>query len=157
MSAIPDNADRKQESPKFSDDEKGRKEESTKPPKQEAGEKEATLEPEVSDQNGDITLEDLEESLEEALERVSKEAQEYLDGWQRARAEFANYKKRVDRDMAGPGGRVAHDRGLESLGPQHLGLRLRLELGLRRHDDGHGTILGNRPDGDTRRRTSRWA
>ncbi len=26
-------------------------------------------------------------------------AQEYLDGWQRARAEFANYKKRVEREM----------------------------------------------------------
>ncbi len=26
-------------------------------------------------------------------------ANEYLDGWQRARAEFANYKKRVDREQ----------------------------------------------------------
>lgn len=26
-------------------------------------------------------------------------AQEYLDGWQRARAEFANYKKRIEREM----------------------------------------------------------
>jgi molecular chaperone GrpE len=27
------------------------------------------------------------------------QAQEYLEGWQRARAEFANYKKRVEREM----------------------------------------------------------
>ncbi len=27
------------------------------------------------------------------------QAQEYLEGWQRARAEFANYKKRVEREL----------------------------------------------------------
>ena len=32
-------------------------------------------------------------------EAVQAQAQEYLEGWQRARAEFANYKKRVDREM----------------------------------------------------------
>jgi molecular chaperone GrpE len=36
------------------------------------------------------------QELEDALVK----AQEYLEGWQRARAEFANYKKRVDRDQA---------------------------------------------------------
>jgi molecular chaperone GrpE len=30
---------------------------------------------------------------------VQTQAQEYLEGWQRARADFANYKKRVDRDL----------------------------------------------------------
>lgn len=30
---------------------------------------------------------------------VQAQAQEYLEGWQRARAEFANYKKRVEREM----------------------------------------------------------
>jgi len=38
------------------------------------------------------------ESPEEQLTRVQSEAAEYLDGWQRARAEFANFKKRVDRE-----------------------------------------------------------
>ena len=33
------------------------------------------------------------------LEEVKIKAEEYLDGWQRARAEFANYKKRVERDQ----------------------------------------------------------
>jgi len=34
------------------------------------------------------------------LEEWKGKAEEYLDGWQRARAEFANYKKRVGRDQA---------------------------------------------------------
>jgi len=33
------------------------------------------------------------------FERLRAEAEEYLDGWQRARAEFANYKKRVEREQ----------------------------------------------------------
>ncbi len=35
------------------------------------------------------------EELQAALIEVTAKADEYLDGWQRARAEFANYKKRV--------------------------------------------------------------
>ena len=35
------------------------------------------------------------ESLHSSLEEMTAKAEEYLDGWQRARAEFANYKKRV--------------------------------------------------------------
>ena len=36
--------------------------------------------------------------LQEQLSAAQAQAQEYLDGWQRARAEFANYKRRVERD-----------------------------------------------------------
>jgi len=36
-------------------------------------------------------------SLEEQLEAVEAKAAEYLDGWQRARAEFANAKKRLEK------------------------------------------------------------
>ena len=43
-----------------------------------------------------LALEDLQVELEEALAK----GEEYLDGWQRARAEFANYKKRVEREQA---------------------------------------------------------
>ncbi|RMF44086.1 MAG: nucleotide exchange factor GrpE [Anaerolineae bacterium] len=32
------------------------------------------------------------------LDEAQAQAQEYLDGWQRARADFANYKRRVERD-----------------------------------------------------------
>ncbi len=73
------------------------------------------LESEITDDEQEIILdgENLEEiaeepiSPEEELLRLQQEiaeaeskAQEYLDGWQRARAEFANYKKRVERDQA---------------------------------------------------------
>lgn len=33
------------------------------------------------------------------LEEYKAKADEYLEGWQRARAEFANYKRRVERDQ----------------------------------------------------------
>jgi len=34
------------------------------------------------------------------LEEWKAKANEYLEGWQRARADYANYKKRVDREQA---------------------------------------------------------
>ncbi len=37
--------------------------------------------------------------LYESLDESQAKANEYLDGWQRSRAEFANYKKRVERDQ----------------------------------------------------------
>lgn len=40
------------------------------------------------------------EQLQHELEETRGKAEEYLDGWQRSRAEFANYKKRVERDQA---------------------------------------------------------
>lgn len=40
------------------------------------------------------------ESLIQALESTKAKSEEYLDGWQRSRAEFANYKKRVEREQA---------------------------------------------------------
>jgi len=36
--------------------------------------------------------------LQNELAETQAKANEYLDGWQRARAEFANYKKRIERD-----------------------------------------------------------
>jgi len=40
------------------------------------------------------------EALQKELEAAKSQAAEYLDGWQRARAEFANYKKRVEKEQA---------------------------------------------------------
>lgn len=40
------------------------------------------------------------QALMKELDETRARANEYLDGWQRARAEFANYKKRVERDQA---------------------------------------------------------
>ncbi len=41
------------------------------------------------------------------LERLAAQSAEYLDGWQRARAEFANYKKRIEREQEETRGRAA--------------------------------------------------
>jgi molecular chaperone GrpE len=38
------------------------------------------------------------EALQAELEQAQAKANEYLDGWQRARAEFANYKRRVEAE-----------------------------------------------------------
>ena len=53
-----------------------------------------------------VEIEIIEEEAEDELESLQKEveelrakADEYLDGWQRARADFTNYKKRVERDQ----------------------------------------------------------
>jgi molecular chaperone GrpE len=40
------------------------------------------------------------EVLQKTLVETRAKADEYLDGWQRARAEFANYRRRVERDQA---------------------------------------------------------
>ena len=43
--------------------------------------------------------EELEKLIEE-LEKAKAQAAEYLDGWQRAQAEFSNYKKRQEAERA---------------------------------------------------------
>lgn len=50
------------------------------------------------DASVDEPKEPSDESSEEQIERLQGESAEYLDGWQRARAEFANYKKRIERE-----------------------------------------------------------
>jgi molecular chaperone GrpE len=40
------------------------------------------------------------EALKEELARVQTESKANLEGWQRERAEFSNYKKRIDRENA---------------------------------------------------------
>jgi molecular chaperone GrpE len=37
-------------------------------------------------------------ALEKELDETRQKSGEYLDGWQRSRAEFANYRKRVERE-----------------------------------------------------------
>ena len=38
--------------------------------------------------------------LKHELEKAKKDAEHNLDGWQRERAEFSNYKKRIERDLS---------------------------------------------------------
>ena len=48
----------------------------------------------------DLDLVDQLEDLRTSLEEMESKTEEYLDGWQRSRAEFANYKKRILREQA---------------------------------------------------------
>ncbi len=64
---------------------------------------EETLAPEISPEGNDTGME-LEEvkaemtALAQQLEEALAKSAENLDGWQRAQAEFINYKKRLERD-----------------------------------------------------------
>lgn len=49
------------------------------------------------DELGDRVQEDITD-LKKELEEIRLKSEEYLEGWQRARAEFANFRKRVERD-----------------------------------------------------------
>jgi len=62
-----------------------------------ASEDEASAERAPSDA-ADAPQQETLESLREELAEARAQADEYLDGWQRALAEFANFKKRMDRD-----------------------------------------------------------
>ncbi len=78
----------------------------------------------VLDEEGEIpeVMEEFEleslsvEDVQEALAQARSEAEEYLDGWQRARAEFANYKKRVEREQQDAYSRIAGETLLKVLG-----------------------------------------
>jgi molecular chaperone GrpE len=59
-----------------------------------------------------LTYEELQEqadALQAEVERLQSESAEYLDGWQRARAEFANLKKRVEREKSEMRARITSD------------------------------------------------
>jgi molecular chaperone GrpE len=49
-------------------------------------------------ENG-VSLEEFE-AVKAELEAAQAKAKEYFDGWQRERADFSNYKRRVDREQA---------------------------------------------------------
>ncbi len=61
---------------------------------EEASTPQETQEPLEAEASAEDSLSHLQEQLNEA----QAQAQEYLDGWQRSRAEFANYKRRIERD-----------------------------------------------------------
>ncbi len=39
-------------------------------------------------------------AMQEEKEKAEQECKDYLDGWQRERAEFQNYRRRIERDQA---------------------------------------------------------
>lgn len=54
---------------------------------------------------------------EAEIERLTKLNEEYLDGWQRARADFVNYKKRIEREQ-----REAYRRAAGDILTRYLGV-----------------------------------
>jgi molecular chaperone GrpE len=56
--------------------------------------------PEVEVQEEQAVSREEIDKLREELNEIRTKADEYLDGWQRSRADFSNYKKRVERDQA---------------------------------------------------------
>ena len=67
-------------------------------PEEERNAAEEVTEESSDEQPIDIT-EDVIGNLREQLEEAKKKAQENLESWQRERADFSNYKKRVERDQ----------------------------------------------------------
>lgn len=68
---------------------------------EEAEDQESTAEnvPTEDDKSGEeIQLEDEATTIESELADALAKAEENLDGWQRAQAEFTNYRKRMERD-----------------------------------------------------------
>ena len=53
-----------------------------------------------------LPLEELE-TLKMNLEKMSQQSREFQEGWQRERADFLNYKKRIERDQAQMQQRIA--------------------------------------------------
>jgi len=49
---------------------------------------------------GETPAKDPLETLQKDLQEAQAKAAEYLDGWQRARAELANYKRRIEKEQA---------------------------------------------------------
>src|SRR3970040_1948703 len=69
-----------------------RKQEPSEPPEAEPGAGSAQAEP------GSAQAEPVERTLEEQLARAREDAQKYLGNWQRAEADFQNYKRRVEQE-----------------------------------------------------------
>jgi molecular chaperone GrpE len=70
-------------------------------PEHENGEVQANQEDEDQELNDQKEPADPIDEIKESLSEIEKKAEEYLDGWQRSRAEFANYKKRILREQTG--------------------------------------------------------
>jgi molecular chaperone GrpE len=72
------------------------------------------------------TSEEVDETPEAEIERLTKLNEEYLDGWQRARADFVNYKKRIEREQ-----REAYRRAAGDILTRYLGIVDDLERALK--------------------------
>jgi molecular chaperone GrpE len=95
---------------------------------------EAPVEADPSEAGEALGPEELVAQLKAELEEAQAKAGENLDGWQRALADFANYKKRVDRDRE-----TVHQEVSGRLVLRYLEILDDLELALKnRPPDGDG-------------------
>jgi molecular chaperone GrpE len=94
---------------------------------------------ELAGENMDVTMMEGESldtisGLQNELAVTQAKADEYLEGWQRSRADFANYKKRVERDQA-----QTYQNAAASILKRYLGIIDDLERALKsRPADGDG-------------------
>lgn len=106
--------------------------------------KKVEMEPEVEIVEGEAVFEEEKLPEQAALEEIvmlqtelgetQEKANQYLDGWQRSRAEFANYKKRVEREQA-----ETYQRAAGSIIKRYLEVVDDLDLALRNAPtDGEG-------------------
>ena len=77
----------------------------------------------------ETTSDDIQVVKDELIEWQTK-ANEYLDGWQRARADYANYKKRVERDQT-----QTHQNAAANVIRRFLEVKDDLELALKNRPD----------------------
>jgi len=90
----------------MSDDKKKHVSKTAEPPIETEKEKESTAQEQseaeaietLSQEMVSLPVEELTE-LKSKLETANKQSKEYFEGWQRERADFLNYKKRVERDQ----------------------------------------------------------
>lgn len=68
------------------------------PKKDQSQEQEEVIE--VTAEVIETPTEDEVEALKDEVVQAKAKADEYLDGWQRALADFSNYRKRIERDQA---------------------------------------------------------
>jgi len=79
------------------------------------------------------------ETLQKQLAEAQAKADEYLNGWQRALADYANYKKRVEREQAD-----VYQRAAGSLVKKYIDILDDLDLALKsRPSDGDGALWAN--------------
>ncbi len=79
------------------------------------------------------------EALRQDLAEARLKASEYLDGWQRSRAEFANFKKRIEREQA-----QAHQVASGNIIKHFLDVLDDLERALKnRPQEGEGAVWAN--------------
>lgn len=79
------------------------------------------------------------ENLQQELAETRSKVEEYLDGWQRSRAEFSNYRKRIERDAS-----QTYQQATGSILRQFLGIADDLDLALKnRPHRGEGAAWAN--------------